>query len=83
MDKSLLKSKLEGLIEEIGSVSITGQDEIIGISRNSTTSTAHTQSPIVQGAMDHLRIRVKYLLFDLEATRRENLYLRKLLEEAD
>jgi hypothetical protein len=29
---------------------------------------------------DHLRMQVKYLLFDLEATRRENRYLRQMLE---
>ena len=30
---------------------------------------------------DFLRLSIKYLLFDLEATRRENAYLRKMLEE--
>lgn len=32
-------------------------------------------------AMDKLRLYVKYLMFDLEATRRENASLRKLLDE--
>ncbi|MDX2115005.1 MAG: transcriptional regulator [Planctomycetota bacterium] len=31
-------------------------------------------------SMDYLRLSVKYLVFDLEATRRENQYLRKMLE---
>jgi len=30
-----------------------------------------------------LRLSIKYILFDLEATRRENQYLRKMLEETD
>jgi len=30
-----------------------------------------------------LRIQVKYVLFDLEATRRENAYLRKFLKEGE
>lgn len=30
--------------------------------------------------LDLLRLQVKYLLFDLEATRRENRYLRQMLE---
>lgn len=34
----------------------------------------------LQDSLDHLRLSVKYLVFDLEATRRENEYLRKLLE---
>jgi phage shock protein A len=33
----------------------------------------------LQESLDHLRLSVKYLVFDLEATRRENQYLRKLL----
>ena len=35
----------------------------------------------LQESLDNLRIIVKYQLFDLEATRRENSYLKKLLEE--
>lgn len=35
----------------------------------------------LQESLDHLRLSVKYLVFDLEATRRENRYLRKLLGE--
>ena len=30
--------------------------------------------------LDQLRVRVKYLMFDLEASRRENRYLRQMLE---
>lgn len=31
--------------------------------------------------LDNLRVTVKYLVFDLEATQRENALLKKLLEE--
>jgi len=34
----------------------------------------------VEDMIDHLRLRLKYLTFDLEATRRENRYLRQMLE---
>ena len=34
----------------------------------------------VEESLDYLRLQVKYLLFDLEATRRENRYLRQMLE---
>ena len=36
----------------------------------------------LQETLDFLRLGVKYLCFDLEATKRENAYLRKLLDEA-
>jgi len=34
----------------------------------------------LQENLDYLRLSLKYLLFDLEATRRENNHLRKLLK---
>jgi hypothetical protein len=34
----------------------------------------------LQESLDYLRLSIKYLVFDLEATRRENEYLRKLIE---
>lgn len=30
--------------------------------------------------LDHLRLQLKYVLFDLEATHRENKYLRQMLD---
>ncbi len=35
----------------------------------------------LQESLDYLRLSVKYLVFDLEATRRENQYLRQLLRD--
>ena len=35
----------------------------------------------LQDSLDFLRLSVKYMVFDLEATRRENVYLRKLVEQ--
>jgi len=37
----------------------------------------------LQESLDYLRLSVKYLVFDLEATRRENAYLRRLVEESN
>ena len=34
----------------------------------------------LQESLDHLRLSVKYLVFDLEATRRENRLLRQMIE---
>ncbi len=35
----------------------------------------------IQESIDFLRVCIKYLMFDLEATRRENAYLRRMLEQ--
>ncbi|MEO0586874.1 MAG: hypothetical protein AAF078_04460 [Planctomycetota bacterium] len=37
----------------------------------------------LQESLDYLRLSVKYLVFDLEATRRENAYLRGIVEQRD
>ncbi len=37
-------------------------------------------APVVDDYLAQLRLRVKYLVFDLEATRRENRYLRQMLD---
>jgi len=34
----------------------------------------------MEESLAHLQLQIKYLLFDLEATRRENRYLRQMLE---
>ena len=43
-----------------------------------------SHSPVAKGgieeALDQVRLQVKYIVFDLEATRRENRYLRQMLE---
>ncbi|MGC4032550.1 MAG: hypothetical protein QM754_12620 [Tepidisphaeraceae bacterium] len=36
----------------------------------------------LQDSLDTLRLSIKYLVFDLEATRRENQYLKKMLQAA-
>jgi len=35
----------------------------------------------LQDSLDYLRLSVKYLVFDLESTRRENDYLRQMLRK--
>ena len=37
----------------------------------------------LQESLDYLRLSIKYLVFDLEATRRENKYLRDMLNKQD
>lgn len=40
-----------------------------------------SRSDSIMSALDYFRLGVKYLIFDLEATRRENKFLRRLLDE--
>jgi hypothetical protein len=43
-------------------------------------SDAETVSKALDEAIDTARLRIRYLVFDLEATKRENQYLRQMLE---
>jgi len=39
-----------------------------------------TDDRSIDDAIDQLRLQIKYVVFDLEATRRENKYLRQMIE---
>jgi hypothetical protein len=47
-----------------------------GTYQSSTPTTSQNMSQ----AIDTARLRINYLIFDLEATKRENQYLRQMLE---
>lgn len=75
-------SKLTELLQKIEELPEDQQDRLRGLA-DETKKRHETIRETVKGLqenLDHLRLSVKYLVFDLEATRRENNYLRKLLE---
>jgi hypothetical protein len=43
-------------------------------------SGTRTENQVLGEAIDTARLRIRYLVFDLEATKRENQYLRQMLE---
>ena len=83
MDERRLQTTLDELLSEIGSLP---ESDRVGL-ETLTHQTQERQEKLKQTvtnsqeSMDYLRLSIKYLLFDLEATRRENAYLRKMLEE--
>ncbi len=84
MDKDT-NEKLERLINDIGSVPLPQRDKLMELANK--TGKCHKQLTEsisrLQGSLDGLRLSVKYLIFDLEATRRENVELKKSLDEDD
>ena len=82
INEATFKVRLQELIKEIESL----PDPDSRFSKDPKT-VAHTgpqqlaaTAKTVDEALDYLRLQIKYVLFDLEATRRENRYLRKMLE---
>jgi len=43
-------------------------------------SKTSTNAQSIEETLDNLRLQVKYVMFDLEATRRENRYLRQMID---
>lgn len=83
MDDATFESELNELVKEIGSIPAPEQKKLIMLARNTHNTNKKIKKGIssLQESLDYLRISIKYLMFDLEATRRENTYLKKILEE--
>jgi hypothetical protein len=83
MDEDTFQRRLSELVAEIGTLPAGEREKLELLAEQTkqrhkelreTVSTLHE-------SIDFLRLSIKYLVFDLEATRRENGYLRKMLEE--
>jgi hypothetical protein len=59
----------------------TGQDSFSARSNNEHYRILQDKISALQNSLDYLRLGVKYMIFDLEATRRENADLRKQVQQ--
>jgi hypothetical protein len=83
MDETNLEDKLKELVREFGGAVDPEYKKLAMLAKQAQDSHKQLQKSVdsLQESLDYLRICIKYQLFDLEATRRENDYLRKMLEE--
>jgi len=83
MDSSELEKQLNELVNELGATPQSRRDKIVQLARRTRQSRKKLDRSLaeLQSSLDYLRVAVKYMMFDIEATRRENKYLRKLLED--
>ena len=82
MDEQTFQKKMADLIERIGQLP-ESDTESQGAVETRGKGELQTSLGELQESLDYLRLSVKYLVFDLEATRRENAYLRRLVEQAN
>jgi hypothetical protein len=82
MNEQEFQAKLGELISQISSVPEEGRTDLLKLAEETKCRHDRMKKTIsdLQDSLDYLRLSVKYLVFDLEATRRENQYLRKLLD---
>ncbi len=83
MDASKFQDKVNEILREIGTVPPPQRGKIVELAQKAEASHNELRKSMesLQESLDYLRLSIKYLLFDLEATRREKAHLQKLLEE--
>ncbi|MFP4107029.1 MAG: transcriptional regulator [Phycisphaerae bacterium] len=82
MKEAVITERLLELSEELNNHPAFGQKKDNATSASDGVYTSHPtgRTATLNEAFDQLQLHLKYLLFDLEATRRENRYLRQMLE---
>jgi hypothetical protein len=83
MTESEFQTKLAELMGEITTLPHTERKKLEKLANETRERHERLRATVstLQESLDYLRLSIKYLVFDLEATRRENTYLRKMLEE--
>lgn len=83
MDDPKFREKLFELLKDIDGVTAPKNEKVIRLSKKTKQGHDVLQKKLcnLQQSLDSLRLGLKYLIFDLEATRRENNELRKRLEQ--
>ena len=85
MDEQTFEAKLSDLMNKIKQLPGEDRTRLERLVQEARNGRNRIQASVVelQESLDHLRLSIKYLVFDLEATRRENAYLRQLIEQAN
>ena len=83
MDEATFQRKLAELVATIGTLPPGHRAKLQVLADQAKLQHAKLAQTVssLQESLDFLRLSIKYLIFDLEATRRENASLRQLLEE--
>jgi len=83
MNEQEFQSKLAELMVEITTLPAAEREKLQRLADETRARHERLRATVssLQESLDYLRLSIKYLVFDLEATRRENGYLRKMLED--
>ena len=84
MDRQTFEQKINEIVNEIGCIQGHNSKKTVVSDENSDVQKQFSnKAKDLRDSLDSLRVSIKYLLFDLEATYRENAYLRQLLDERE
>jgi hypothetical protein len=82
MNEQDFQTKLSDLMSQLQTLPTPAREQLERLACETRERHARMKKTVgeLQDSLDYLRLSIKYLVFDLEATRRENAYLRKLLD---
>ena len=82
MDEETFQKKLAELVAQIETLPEGERERLRELAAETQERHEQIKKSVrsLQESIDFLRVGIKYMLFDLEATRRENSQLRKMLE---
>ena len=85
MNEQEFQTKLGELMQEISTLPKAERDKLEQLASETQQRQARLKKTVtdLHESLDYLRLSIKYLVFDLEATRRENGYLRQMIEQMD
>ena len=85
MNEDTFQKKLAELVAEIGTLPETDRAKLEMLAAETRERHQKLKQTVsnLHESIDFLRLSIKYLLFDLEATRRENRQMRKMLEDGN
>lgn len=83
MNEETFQRKLAELIAEIGTLPAGERDRLELLAEETRERHRQLKETVhsLQESIDFVRLSIKYMLFDLEATRRENEQLRRMLDD--
>lgn len=83
MNEQDFQAKLGELMNEISTLPEAEREKLQKLAAESQARHEKLKQTVgsLHESLDYLRLSIKYLVFDLEATRRENSYLRKMMQE--
>lgn len=85
MDEKTFQTKLASLMSEISTLPAVERQKLAKLAEQTRERHSQMKKTVgdLQESLDYLRLSIKYLVFDLEATRRENQYLRDMINKQE
>jgi hypothetical protein len=80
MDEAVLREKIGEMLSAAQGTTVLAGADLVGQAAPKPSSGLQREMTRLEDGLDRLRLAIKYLVFDLEATKRENRLLRGLLD---